>query len=201
MTKLILALALLITPFLSGVMPAIQSPDVISPRPGDVLRGVVEIQGTVAGENLSSYDVAFTYADDAADSWFIITSGKEPVTNDVLAKWDTTTIADGTYRLRIQVFFNTGEPEVIVIENLRVRNYTPVETRTAEPTLLIVEQPVATSTLAPVTPSATPLAQNPMEISHEEFMKSILAGAGVSAAILLILGFRALSRKSRRGGR
>ena len=201
MTKLILALALLITPFLSGVMPAFQAPDVTSPRPGDVLRGVVEVQGTVTGENLRSYDVSFGYADDVADSWFIISTGQVEVTEGVLAEWDTTAIADGIYRLRVQVFYQEDDPEVIIVENLRVRNYTPVETRTAEPGITIEVNPVSTNTTAPEKPAATPLARNPMEISQEEFTKSILSGVGISATVLLILGFRALIRKHRRGGR
>jgi hypothetical protein len=201
MTKLLLALALLITPFLSGVMPAFQPPEVNSPRPGDVLRGVVEVQGTVPGENLGSYDVSFGYADDVSDSWFIISTGQAEVTNGVLAEWDTTAIADDIYRLRVQVFYQEGDPEVIIVENLRVRNYTPVETRTAEPGKPIEVNPVSTNTTAPEKPAATPLARNPMEIKQEEFTKSILSGAGISAAVLLILGFRALIRKHRRGGR
>ena len=79
-----------------------------------------------------SAEVAFAYGKDNS-TWFLITGSDQPVRDGVLASWDTTTIADGTYLLRVRV--NTSDGEVVEVEakDLRVRNYTPIETSTPRP--------------------------------------------------------------------
>ncbi len=201
MNKAFLGFLFLIISTFNGAVSVYQQPEVISPRPGDVLQGEVEIQGTIAGEALKSYDVLFAYADETTESWFLISSGEGQVIQGTLAIWDTTAIADGTYRLRIQVNYEEGEPYVLTIANLRVRNYTAVETRTPEPTLEKEGAQTGTETPVPVILTATPMAQNPMEISGARFMYSVLIGAGIAAGILLLLGLRTMGRKLYRGGR
>ena len=118
MVKLITALTMLINLLMLSIFAYQVQPEVNSPRPGDVLRGVVEISGSVSGDDFVSYDVAFAYSEDTTDTWFILSSGSEVIPDGVLAVWDTTTIADGTYRLRVIVKLSKGEPEVTIIENL-----------------------------------------------------------------------------------
>ena len=201
MIKLVLGILCLLNLFRTGAAPVFQQPEVISPRPGDVLQGVVEIQGTISGEDVEKYDVAFAYDDDDSDSWFLIASGEGQVSQGVIAAWDTAAIADGTYRLKIQVFYREGNPDIHIINNLRVRNYTPIETRTPEPTREEQASPVLTATPMAATRTAVPLAQNPMEISQARFINSILSGAGIAGVILLLIGLRALVRNRQRGGR
>ena len=201
MIKPFLSIFCLINLILAGAAPVFQQPEVTSPRPGDVLQGVVEIQGTISGEDVKEYDVAFAYADDTSDAWFLIASGEEQVNKGVIATWDTAAIADGTYRLRVQVFYREGDPDTVIINNLRIRNYSPVETRTPEPTLEDLAAPALTSAPMPAIQTVVPLAKNPMEISQVRFLKSILTGAGIAGVILLLVGLRALVRKKQRGGR
>lgn len=201
MIKPFLSIFCLINLILASAAPVFQQPEVTSPRPGDVLQGVVEIQGTISGEDVKGYDVAFAYADDTADAWFLIASGEEQVDKGVIATWDTATIADDTYRLRVQVFYREGDPDTVIINNLRIRNYSPAETRTPEPTLEELAAPALTGTPIPAIQTVVPLAQNPMEISQARFVKSILTGAGIAGVILLLAGLRALVRKKQRGGR
>jgi hypothetical protein len=42
----------------------------------------------------------------------------------VLAKWDTTTITDGIYRLKLSVTTTNGTINEVVVEQVTVMNYT-----------------------------------------------------------------------------
>ncbi len=199
MIKSISTFLVLCTIFLSNAgFLAFQQPDVEAPSPGDVLKGLVEIKGTATGEEFASYDVAFAYAEDTTGTWFIIQSSEQPVEKGVLALWDTTVIADGIYRLRVQQYSSTGEVETILIENLRIRNYSPVETKVPDPTEenSFVEA-TAEITSTPVI-EVTPLTTNPAEISMKSFWRTVITGISISAALFLFLGGRAAMKNRKR---
>ncbi|MEN6434377.1 MAG: hypothetical protein ABFD58_01020 [Anaerolineaceae bacterium] len=199
MIKSISTFLVLCTIFLSNAgFLAFQQPDVEAPSPGDVLKGLVEIKGTATGEEFASYDVAFTYAEDTTGTWFIIQSSEQPVEKGVLALWDTTVIADGIYRLRVQQYSSTGEVETILIENLRIRNYSPVETKVPHPTEenSFVEA-TAEITSTPVI-EVTPLTANPAEISMKSFWRTVITGISITAALFLFLGGRATMKNRKR---
>jgi hypothetical protein len=199
MIKLISTFLVLCTFFLSNAgLLAVQHPDIESPRPGDVLKGLVEIKGTATGEDFASYDVSFAYAEDTTGTWFIIQSSDQPVEKSVLAVWDTTVIADGIYRLRVQQYSTKGEVETLLVENLRIRNYSPIETKTPAPTKenIVVEATKETTPTSMI--EITPLVANPAEISLKSFWRTVITGVSITAALFLFLGVRAAMKNRNR---
>jgi hypothetical protein len=82
---------------------------------------VVEIFGTSGLEGFRAAEISFAYQNDPTATWFLIQQTSQPVVDGLLARWDTSTITDGQYRLRLQVFFQDGQVMEQVIGGLRVR--------------------------------------------------------------------------------
>ena len=173
------------------------SPDIaiLSPLPGQALQGGVQIAGNTAVDGFQSTELAFSYVDDTTGSWFLIAQSAEPVANSLLAQWDTTTITDGVYTLRLVVTLANGSQRTVTVPGVRVRNYSAIETDTPTPVTPTAtsqpgEAPTATPapapTLTPIPPTATPLPPNPAQLSPQ----AVLVGMG--QGILVILGLFAL---------
>ena len=134
---------------LPGTVPP-ASGGISSPGKGAVLSGVVEIRGTA----LSAWDLSFSYTDDSTGTWFPLAQSADPVSAGTLATWDTTTISDGFYVLRLHVSAADAMQDFKV--NVRVGNYSSAETATSTPTVT----PASTSTAVPVfTSTSTSLAE------------------------------------------
>ena len=150
------------------------------------VQGIQTVRGSSAGEGFSSYFVQFSTSSNP-DSWFSVIESTSPISNGVLAEWDTTIISDGDYNIRLVVLFENGDLVVDQVIGLRVRNYTAVETPT--PTIESTSNPVSTptTTLAPTIlfPTATMLPDNPAIFSKADLSDALLYG-GISAAIILI---------------
>lgn len=174
-----------------------------APRAGEILKGIIPIQGTELAGQITRYEVAFTYAGDTSDTWFLIDEGGRPAEDGLLTNWDTSRITDGDYRLRLLVVLADGDNRELIVPDLRVRNYTPVE-----PATIFTDQFVSTEdtgaetvepTLAapPITAATPPV--NPGSLTDKDFMKALAGGAGVSAFVFLLLGlYSSASRRSRR---
>jgi hypothetical protein len=131
----------------------------------------------------------------------LIAEGNELVSNDLLSEWDTTTLTDGQYNLRLTVFLQDGKRDHFIVSDLRIRNYTPIETQTPTPTITptpsdsTLDGSATTSTPFPTTtpelPSPTPLPQNPLEISKEDISISLLRGMAGAFALFLLVGLYA----------
>jgi hypothetical protein len=168
---------------------------IASPRPGDVLQGVVSIRGFSDVAGFVSYEVDFAYADDTTGTWFQIAASNTPVSFDILATWDTTTITDGNYVLRLRVELKDGSSLGIQVPNLRVRNYTPVETPTPAPAPLQATQIPSPSPTASPFPSPTPLRPNPVILTPVDVTKSIAYGGLGAVFFLIVLGLYLLVRR------
>lgn len=201
-TALLGGLALwLFGPF--AVSAQTQQVEISAPGPGEALQGVVEISGTTGLDGFQSAEISFAYQADPTSTWFLILQTNQPVLQGLLARWDTSTITDGQYRLRVQVFLQDGQVVEFVVDGLRVRNYSPVETST--PAVLPTGQPMLTLTPTPLmdfvvtAPVLTPLPTNPVELSEERFTASVFQGVLVvfSAAVMAgtYLGLRLLIRR------
>src|ERR671918_885378 len=78
------------------------SPLVItSPAAQEVLRGEVTITGSIDIPNFVFAQLEFAYASNPTDTWFNIRTFSEPIVNSTLAVWDTTSITDDGYVLRL----------------------------------------------------------------------------------------------------
>lgn len=174
---------------------------VTSPQPGEVLQGVVPIIGSTVAPGFLSYEVSFTYDREDSKTWFLIQQSNVNVPDGNLAVWDTTTITDGDYRLRVQVFLDDGQSENLIVSGLRVRNYTPVE---QQPTLETQQTPSfqtpddipTVSTVLPPTP--TPLPENPATITSKGLANSLLIGLVLATGVVLFFGLYFAWRNSRR---
>ncbi|NOH13823.1 MAG: hypothetical protein HND51_19450 [Chloroflexi bacterium] len=169
-----------------------------SPLPGEAVQGVVQVIGTTDIRNFEVYELAFAFEGDPTESWFVLAESTEAIERDVLGEWDTTTLTDGEYKLRLIVTLDGDEPQEILVEGLRVRNYTPIETSTPAPTIPAAPGATLTFTASPLPPTVTPLAPNPAEFSTAEIQASLLRGMVIAAVLLGSVGLYILTRRSLR---
>jgi hypothetical protein len=170
-------------------------PIIDSPRSGAVLQGVVTIRGTSNVSGFQISEISFAYADDMTDTWFLISSSEQAVDLGTLAIWDTTTITDGNYTIRLRIFLADGSTLDATVQNLRVRNYSAIETPTpallASPPTTI---PTATMTSTPL-PTPTAFPANPVVVTGPDISNSILYGGAGAFTFLIILGIYLRIRK------
>ena len=170
-----------------------------SPFSGQEVHGAVVIRRDTHLDGFNSYEVDFAYSADATQTWFLIQESTRPILDGVLAVWDTTSIADGDYNLRLMITRTDGEPVEITVSHLRVRNYTPIATHAPTPSLSKVSTAQDIPTLS-VTPQATsipivtrfssmptPLPTNPAEISNLQAALTISKGAVISIGFFAVL--------------
>lgn len=181
-------------PFLTGSFQ-ISRPKIDSPQNGEALQGVVEIIGTTDIVGFQSAEVAFAYGKDRS-TWFLIPGNGQPVRDGVLASWDTTTIADGTYLLRVRVLTTDGEVVDVEAKDLRVRNYTPIETSTPRPEEQTAEPQFDMPTSTPQ-PTPTALPQNPASVTMTKLTFSLVEGAAFVFVVFIIIGIYSAARRKR----
>ena len=177
-----------------------------SPRPGEALQGVVTITGSADLPDLVSMEVSFAYHDDPSHTWFLIAESQQPVTSGTLATWDTTTITDGDYDLRLLVHLKDGTAQQVVISGLRVRNYTPVETSTPQPAAAATAAATAVTdtplppTATPIPPTPTPFSPNPAQLSQVDYLSGLALGGIVVLVLFVGMGVYVTMRKRVRKG-
>jgi hypothetical protein len=177
------------------VVTAASSPvAVVSPRPGEALQGVVTISGSSAVDGFTAMEVSFAYSSDTGRTWFLIQESQQPVSGGALATWDTTTITDGDYDLRLLVSLKDGTQQQVLVKGLRVRNYTPVEasTPTVTPRVSATPRPTlapsGTPTRTPIPLTATPLPPNPAQLTRVDYFTSLVQGGAIVLVLFLALG-------------
>jgi hypothetical protein len=180
--------------------------DFISPDPGQALQGTVLIRAATDFNEAKIVRLSFAYDNDPRGTWFLIQERKNISQQDLNFEWDTTTITDGDYILRMDAETIGGE-YTAYIPGLRVRNYSAVETNTPFPTSTPAPQetksPTASSirTITPVPPTATSQPPNPAQITQEDISSSMLKGALITLSLFgcfgLYLFLRARKRKKR----
>jgi hypothetical protein len=189
---------ILILSLASAVSAAGTLPEITSPQSDDVLRGQVSIIAHTAIEDFATAEISFAY--DSADNpaWFPIATMNTPIENGEIAVWDTTTISDGDYRLRLLVTRTDGTSAEVMVDHLYVRNYSPIGTTIPQQTTqelasdpgLANPQPSATPQLAlptPVTLPANPAAVTPLAVRWVLFVGGALGGL----SLLLLAIYRA----------
>lgn len=180
-------------------------PDIFvqQPRQGEALQGVETISGKIRGELFQRMELSFTYADLEDPTWFFLGEfTREDIEGNSGAfafEWDTTRITDGEYQLRIRAVFQDGELTERVA-NLRIRNYSPVETRT--PGAVFSPEPGAVTDTAVSTPTVqltpSPLPPNPVSLTDGEILRSLQQGAAAAGSLFGMGGIYLLIRKLRR---
>jgi hypothetical protein len=177
----------------------------LSPLPGEAVQGVVLIQIEVDPAQTTGFDVSFAYQDGNNPTWFLIAESQQIETNQFQSSWDTTTISDGDYQLRLRVNLKNGLTSEVIAKGIRIRNYSIIETSTPSPT------PVVTGTPIPPTPTLqnsptpgipTPLPSNPVRFDQARLLEGIkvglLAVVGGFAVLGIYTGLRRIHRRRER---
>ena len=131
---------------------------ITSPKAGDSLFGNVSITGTASNPNMARFILAWDSQDDETETWFQIGGPvTQQVKDGVLGQWNTTTVPDGRYQLRLRVVLRDGTVLNDIVQNLRVSNKQPTPLPTVPPTVTPIQ-----ATVPPTAgPSPTPLIQQP----------------------------------------
>jgi len=89
---------------------------ITSPEPGDVVNGIIEITGTANVPNFGFYK--YEIAPLGTQNWATISAEREPKQNETLGNWNTSSLTNGEYFLRLVITDNVGvslEPCVIAV--------------------------------------------------------------------------------------
>ena len=177
---------------------------ITSPETGQVVQGLTIVAGTVTVLGFSSYELSFAYQDDPTGTWFTLQNSSLPIFEGELGTWDTSTLTDGDYTLRLRVFLLDGSVQETTVSDLRVRNYTPVPTPTVTETATVFAQLVLPTAqllaTAPATatashPTPTPFPPNPAGLEVSSISNAV--GRGAILTLLLIFGFGLILRLRR----
>ena len=105
------------------------------PVNGDVLRGLVDIIGTVNGAGTNPfvhYEVAISNA--GKERWTWLYSNEEQFWQDIVYQIDTQRWADGFYDLRLRIVYRDGNYSEYFVRELRIANRTFVPMQQHPPT-------------------------------------------------------------------
>ena len=202
----------LLVPFVLLMLAAQDTPPVAitSPKEGDILLGQVTITGTTDIPNFVSAQLDFTYASNQAGNWFPLQAFSQPARTEgsALANWDTTSISDGDYILRLRVTLVDGTFQDAVV-SVRIQNDTPIPTATPVPTATVedadavsIQIPTPFLLAASPTPTEVPrptptlLPPNPVALGLNEIYASLGRGALVIIGLFVISGIALRLRRN-----
>jgi hypothetical protein len=102
---------------------------IFEPQNGDILRGRVEVIGTVNGESvLNPFDRYELYVmPSGGGEWGWLYTGSEQFWQSPIFTWDTTTVEDGFYDLRLRIVYRDANYDEYFVSRLRVANQTPIK--------------------------------------------------------------------------
>lgn len=128
---------------------------ITSPEPFEALRGRVPISGTALHPQFQRYELY--YKVEPGEDWIFIGEAHfEQVADGVLGTWDTTSLPDGMYSLRLRVVRLDGNYDEAFVRQVLVANAQPTETPTPE------ISPTPTTTPTPLPPTPTVVIEQPV---------------------------------------
>ena len=169
---------------------------ITSPAPEELLRGQVTITGKIDVPTFLSAQLEFAYASNPTNTWFPIQAFSQPMTESTLFVWDTTSITDGDYVLRLRVNFEDGSAQEatvpVKIGNEVLPTATPESTSTPEPATILIPTPflLAASPTPTDLPRLTPtsLPPNPVSLRQTQIYTSLGRGALVMLGLFALAG-------------
>lgn len=171
---------------------------ITSPSAGSTVSGIVEIRGSIPAANFSSAKIAYAYDDSDVQNWFQIAELSDPMQDVVLAKWDTTTITDGIYRLKLSVTTTNGTINEVVVEQVTVMNYTHAAATSLPNAVFGKTSTPITSTEAADSNEPTMIPVNPAAADSVQLASSMVTGVVLVVILLAMLLIYTLIRGSRR---
>lgn len=188
----------LLLPLSLLLLAAQDSPPVaiLSPRPGDILFGEISVIGSTDIPNFASAQLDFKYASDPAGTWFLLQTLPQPARETPLFLWNTVSISDGAYILRLRVNLVDGNFQEVTVpvaiqNDLPIPTPTPEFTSTPEPSIgflaptpfLLAASPTPTEVPHP-TPTALP--SNPASLNQNIILSSLGRGALVITGLFVL---------------
>jgi hypothetical protein len=96
-----------------------------SPARDEAVSGIVEISGTADAAGMVRYRIEFAYDPNPTDTWFPIAESTTPVRSGLLAAWDTSTLREGKYLLRLIAYFGNDSATTVEASGIRVYRALP----------------------------------------------------------------------------
>jgi hypothetical protein len=160
------------------------------PSSGDPLQGMVAVAGEVKGTSIVRITLAFVYPGQEGQPRFVIADIDPEQADPFQVEWDTTTVTDGVYDLLLEVRYENGEMLRDRVSNVRVRNYTTIETHTPSPTETPASTVRITATRPEPTqqPTPTSLPPNPVSVGRHDIIRSLGVGLMVTLGVFALLG-------------
>ncbi len=172
----------------SGLQQAEYEIKMISPVAGSAVQGLVEIIGTTKTDDFEDFDISFSLMNDPSEKWFPIIHSQKIIEEDTLAEWDTSSLTDGSYAIRLIVNLTDQESIIIIHEEIRVRNYSTIETSTPQPTQTQLPGQLPTSTATSIPPTVTSLPKNPAQVEQSEINSALTWGIASTILVFLLIG-------------
>jgi hypothetical protein len=186
-------------PYLVQAQSVPLEPLVISPRGGEAIQGSIEISGITEITDFARTEVEYRYTNDPKNTWFLIAETDQTVNPGKITDWDTTSVTDGTYDLRVTVILKNNDIKPVTVPGIRIRNYSPVETSTlpVPGSLPLVEETVATPipTRTP-RPTSIPFPSNPAILTNSDLGSSLMRGATAGIGFFLAFAIYWIVKKS-----
>ncbi|MBN8593616.1 MAG: PKD domain-containing protein [Anaerolineae bacterium] len=109
---------------------------ILSPIPGNVVAGNVQVLGAVIHPQFLQYQLEYGPDPNPSNLWYPASGNvQSPVLNGLLGIWGTTGTPDGTYQLRLRLTLRDGTNLATIVNNIRVQNQVPTPVPTNTPTL------------------------------------------------------------------
>ena len=184
--------------------PTPGGPAILSPSGGQALQGSVPVVANIAVDGFKSAELTFSYAKNPTNTWFFIAETTDTGSGEKIADWDTTTLTDGNYTLRLVITVHDGGSITVTVPGLRIRNYTPIETATStlpapSATSAPGDTPMPTATFvpspSPIPLTSTPLPLNPAQVSPHELGVSLAQGVLAAVTVFAVFGLVLILRR------
>ncbi len=157
-----------------------------TPMRDSTIAGVVEVVGSVPVAGFQHAELSYAYQNNSSTTWFQITRMDRVIQDGVLGQWDTTTITDGTYRLKLRVLYQDGREEEVVVDGLMVANYSHEIDTTPDP-MITITTPTPVNGVQ-ITEYPTPLPPNPAMLKSIQVKNSLITGVITGIILMAVLG-------------
>ncbi len=117
---------------------------ILSPLPGNVVAGNVQVLGSAIHPQFLQYQLEYGPDPNPGNLWFPATGAiRNTVLYNLLGIWNTTAVQDGIYQLRLRVFLRDATSLTTVVNNIRIQNNRPTPQPSATPN---IARPIAAFT-------------------------------------------------------
>jgi hypothetical protein len=117
------------------------------PVSGSQVAGYITIVGSASHPRFLQYALEWGPDPNPGNLWYpLMPPRNQPVINGGLGSWDTRTVQDGFYQVRLHVWLNDGTETYGIVTGLHVSNNRP----TAVPTLTATPKPNRSPTINPI---------------------------------------------------